>query len=114
MDDTLPVMLISSLLKDGRERRIIHKDIDDDCGHNGATTTDPGLPAECPITTPREGTTTSTLKEHEIKQAKDDFCGQVAGKIRTPRSCYSYDRHCILIRIAPPDGATRTVVLNLL
>lgn len=48
------------------------------------------------------------------EQAKDALCRRVAGTVRTPSFCYSYDLHGILISTAPINSATQTVVASLL
>lgn len=60
IDDALPVMPISSTLKDEGKGRIKRGDVTDDCNNSGVTATSPGLPSVCPITTPRAETTKQT------------------------------------------------------
>lgn len=113
IDDTSQLMWTGSPPYDEEKRRIKFSNAIDNCDDAGANTTSPGLPAVCPIATPRADTTTPTLAELSIEQHKDVFCQQVADTVWTPGLCYSYNSHGIPLHTTSLDSTLQTVVPKL-
>lgn len=112
IDDELPVMLVISSPKEHVPVGIEKTNAIDDYSDNEFIFISLELPVVCSVVTanPETNTTPSTLPELLDKQPNDAFFWQRAALVRTPSSCYSYERHDSLVYTAWLDGAIRTVV----
>lgn len=107
--DTSLVMSVSTPEEHERKGRMNAKLIIDDCHDTSASSTSSGLQAICPFTNLRADTSIPTLSDLLIKKAKHDFCRQLAGKVGTTGSLYSYEHHDTLVCAASLDSAVQTV-----